>query len=274
MKLYDQSIKEVDGLLQGLSGRVLYQNHKNTGNGKSWNCDKVQENLWKDAGNHNMILRSDMAYELGGGTHAAVSGMMFSSDDTYFHGDEVILYGPELPEIHEDISYARIAMILVDEEEMNQQAASEQNGNDESDKNNQNKKAYDLYKRIEYTRFHVHPLGYMSRISTVNNREPVRIGKQALSQGLTFEQVGNLMIHAYHQIPQVKAVKLIYITDTAFAYEKLEEISKKTDQITESMNAIFHNLIMDCSVCGLKPICDEVDGLKELHFSQLQISGK
>jgi hypothetical protein len=24
---------------------------------------------------------------------------------------------------------------------------------------------------------------------------------------------------------------------------------------------------MDCNACNLKPICDEVEGLKELHFS-------
>ena len=31
---------------------------------------------------------------------------------------------------------------------------------------------------------------------------------------------------------------------------------------------IMKNLIMDCKACNLKEVCDEVEGMKELHFAQ------
>lgn len=57
-----------------------------------------------------MILPSEMAYELGGGTHKAVSGLAFTSDRELVGEDEILLFGPDLPEI-ENIDYARLTMI-------------------------------------------------------------------------------------------------------------------------------------------------------------------
>lgn len=247
MNLYDNVIKESLSLLDDFELRKLHAY-----------CREGQR-LWEDAGKSNMILRSDMAYELGGGTNAAISGMYFSFDANLLKGDELLLYGPDLPDIHRDIPYARLTFIQLE----NTMEA------DVLDKEKQRIQYYDLFKKLEYTRFHVHPKGYMSRISAANNREPVRIGKQAISDGLTFEAAGQLMINAYHSISNVKSVKLLYITEETFPYQRLEMLTKKAGQITESLNSIFNNLAMDCSVCGLKPVCDEVEGMKELHFSQI-----
>jgi hypothetical protein len=40
------------------------------------------------------------------------------------------------------------------------------------------------------------------------------------------------------------------------------------EMITDSLNHIYENLKMDCSVCGQKAICDEVEGLKEMHMKR------
>ena len=36
--------------------------------------------------------------------------------------------------------------------------------------------------------------------------------------------------------------------------------------MTGTLTHIFEGLPTDCSVCALKDICDEVEGMKELHF--------
>ena len=65
MKLYDETIKEWLKILDSLQGREL---------------DVKKGEDWKDIGNANMILRSDMAYELGGNHLPALSGMTLTAD--------------------------------------------------------------------------------------------------------------------------------------------------------------------------------------------------
>ena len=42
--------------------------------------------------------------------------------------------------------------------------------------------------------------------------------------------------------------------------------AKKADAITNTLTHIMEGLPTDCTVCQLKDICDEVEGMKELHF--------
>lgn len=238
MKLYDETIKEWLKILDSLQGREL---------------DVKKGEDWKDIGNANMILRSDMAYELGGNHLPALSGMTLTADTSLVPRDEVLLYGKDLGEIHEDTPYARLAVLRVKEDSMGEGNA-----------------LYQAIRKMEYTKYHLNPEGFMMRISAASQREMVRIGKTALEKGLGFEQVGKLFLQSYHKNPQVEAVKLVFITLSDFPYEELEIYIKKAEEITKAIDHILKNLSMDCNVCSLKQICDEVEGMKELHFGTTQ----
>ena len=234
MKLYDESIKE---LLAGLDIS------------KTKSLDIANAN-WTDVGDHNLILRADMAYELGGGTNPAVSAMAVTCNDEFVNADEVILIGPDLNEIKNDTPYARIAIVKVAEESLGDGNA-----------------LYNAIRKIEYVRYHINPKGYMTRISASNNREPVRVGKEALNEGLDFAKVGKLFLDTYHENKNIEAVKLIFITDPAFDYKSLAGQAKHLEDITGAIDHIFKNVMMDCGSCSLQKVCDEVEGLRELHFS-------
>lgn len=238
MKLYDETIKEWLKILDSLQGREL---------------DVKKGEDWKDIGNANMILRSDMAYELGGNHLPALSGMTLTADTSLVPRDEVLLYGKDLGEIHEDTPYARLAVLRVKEDSMGEGNA-----------------LYQAIRKMEYTKYHLNPEGFMMRISAASQREMVRVGKTALEKGLGFEQVGKLFLQSYHKNPQVEAVKLVFITLSDFPYEELEIYIKKAEEITKAIDHILKNLSMDCNVCSLKQICDEVEGMKELHFGTTQ----
>jgi hypothetical protein len=107
----------------------------------------------------------------------------------------------------------------------------------------------------------------MMRISAAREREPVRVSRQALQEGLDFAKVGRMFVTGYRKHPEVAAVKMIFITQPDFPYEKLNQKVHQIEKITQSLNHILNNLKMDCSVCGLKKVCDEIEGLKELHFA-------
>lgn len=234
MKLYDESIKE---LLAGLDFS------------KAKNLDMLNMD-WEDVGDHNLILRADMAYELGGGTHPAVSAMAVTCNNEFVNGDEVLLIGPDLNEIKNDTPYARIAIVKVAEESLGDGNA-----------------LYNAIRKIEYVRYHINPKGYMTRISASNNREPVRVGKDALKDGLDFAKVGKLFLDTYHENKNIEAVKLIFITAKDVNYNGMLQQAKHLEDITGTIDHIFKNVIIDCGSCSLQKICDEVEGLRELHFS-------
>lgn len=232
MNLYDNVVQECFDILSKYNGRKL----------------DVHKSDWEQESEQRLILKSEMAYELGGSSNWAISCLAFSNPYEDMK-DEIWLYGPDLKEITKDTDYARLTVLSTDDREWN-----------ECDK------TYAGLRNIDYTRYHVYPKGFMMRISSSAAREPVRISKEAIQAGLDFERVGNIFVEKYHSHKEVKAVKIIFITEKNFPYELLNNKAEKMEKITESLNKIFGNLIMDCSSCSLKKVCDEVEGMKELHF--------
>ena len=57
---------------------------------------------------------------------------------------------------------------------------------------------------------------------------------------------------------------VLFLTDRA-AVERLKPIAKKADDITKTLSHILDGLPTDCGHCQLKPVCDEVEGMREMH---------
>lgn len=49
-------------------------------------------------------------------------------------------------------------------------------------------------------------------------------------------------------------------------YAQMQKLAKKATAVTGTLTHILEGLPTDCSVCALKDVCDEVEGMKELHF--------
>ena len=208
-----------------------------------------EKSVWPDAGKAMMILKSDMAYELGGNNLPAIGNTMITTDDGLVEKDEIILLGPDLSEISEDMPYGRIAIVKVDETAIGS-----------------GDKLYNTILNIGYFRYHIFPEGFMLRVSSSNDRESVRISKEAISKGIDFTAIGNNMISAIKLQKQVVSVKIIFVTDPYFDYGRLAEKQKKTKQITSTIDHMLKDVNMDCQSCGLQEICDEVEELKKIHF--------
>ena len=255
MKLYDRRIEDCLALLAGRPGRRL--------------APPEAGEAWPDSGEQSLILRSEMAYELGGGALPAISGLGLTSSRRLVNGDEIWLYGQDLPELRQDSAYARLTFLRVAEEDpgsFGEGAFAE--GSDADSGDAEAKDAYASIRKLEYSRYQVNPKGYMMRISAAQGREPVRVGREALAQGLDFAKAGGLFLSGYHRHPRVLAVKLIFITLPDFPFDELASLSQTIEEITKSLDHILGNLKMDCAACQLKQVCDEVEGLRELHFSQ------
>ena len=106
----------------------------------------------------------------------------------------------------------------------------------------------------------------MVRMSPESYREQVRVSKKALKKGISFRSVGASYIKAYKKDPNVLSATVIFITAPGYDFAAMKANAKKASDITNTLTHIFEGLSTDCSVCALKDICDEVEGMKELHF--------
>lgn len=196
--------------------------------------------LWEDAGRNEIVMQKEAAYELQG-----TGFELFTSDK--IGGDEVIVIGDDLPKIKGNISFARVSLIELDP------ISDEQT-------------AHDTVRKIGYIKYHCFPKGYMIRTNSLSNAENVRVSKKAIKNKISFVSVGNLLISKYKENSAVKAVKVFFITDKTVNFSALKALSEKNSEVIEALDHIIRDLNLDCNTCKLKVICDEVEGMKELHF--------
>lgn len=165
--------------------------------------------------------------------------------------DEILLRGKDIKDLSGDVPFARIAIILLDEN-------SEQSFDKEQ-------KVYRVLRDIEYKRYKVNPDGYMIRVNTNLLREGGRVSKSAKANGLSFSDVGTILKDAYKQDKNVKAVKQIFITDPSFDFATFSQVAKLNEGITVTLDHILKNLKMDCATCSFKDICDTIEGMRDVH---------
>ena len=233
MRLYESCFAEAQRLLRAYPFRSL----------------ETDGAPWPDGGKNQLIFRGDAACELGGGTLPAVSGMALTDRADLVPRDEILLCGPDLPLLSGNVPYVRLALLRVREQEMGEGS-----------------RFYQTIRKIEYTRYHVSPEGFMMRISPMNHRESVRVGKQALKKGLDFARAGRAFLRAYHEHPAVEAVKLLFITLPDFPYSEAAALAENAENITKALDHLLQKVKMDCSICGLKEICAEVESLCRTDF--------
>ena len=124
-------------------------------------------------------------------------------------------------------------------------------------------------KELEALRYHLSVDGFMTRASAFNMREQIRVSKKAIKSGVTFGDYGHALLKEYLKISYVKSAEIYFVTNFD-EFEYLNSAAKKISQTTSALNHIFDNVMFDCSTCNLKEICDEVDGLKELHLKNVK----
>lgn len=236
MELYEGIIRDTMDLLEAYTPRSL---------------EVSMDSIWETGKKNELILKSDSAFELGGSYKAAVSYQAVTSSKELVPRDEILLYGEDLGQIREDTVFARIALLHIDKLE-----------DDDI--------AYKTIKDLEFVKYNTNIKGYMMRASTMDRREQVRISKSAIKEGISFENVGNNFIKNYKENPYVKGVKLIFISEDLPILKDLITNAGRVDDITFTLNHALSEMDLDCNSCDLKSICDEVEGMRELHFDTVK----
>ena len=233
MELYNSLINDTRAQLEGLSAKV-------------W--DYSPADCWTDVGSSELVLQRDAAYEMGAIGKGSANYVLFTSSSELVDKDQVILYGPDMGQIKGDCDFARIVLLRVGVLDDDDEAV------------------YRTLKDIEFAKYHVYPEGYMVRMSPESSREQVRVSKKALGKGISFRSVGASYVAEYKKDANVLNATVIFITDPKADYAALQAAAKKASAVTGTLTHILEGLPTDCSICALKDICDEVEGMKELHF--------
>ncbi len=209
---------------------------------------------WPDAGAFELVMLRDAAFELGGSGTQAVNFTCVTSSPKLVERDEIVVYGPDLQQLRGDHDYLRISILRV--------------GDIESDDEDDTEQAFRAVQALDFVKYKVFPKGYMLRTSSDNDREQVRVSKAALQSGISFARVGASFIRQYRRDPNVLAAKVIFVTAPDADYAGARKCAKDVRNITLSLSQILKGMPTDCGSCSLKPICDEVEGMKELHFGR------
>lgn len=235
MELYDGMIQKTREYLSADTPRnYLYDERK----------------CWGETTSGEMIMLRDAAFELGGGSCESVNYTCVTSNQELVKENGIFLYGPELRELREDTSFARIVFLNVKEDALDEAAGDDA--------------AYRFIRELEYVRYHIFPKGYMVRTSAKNSREQARVSRDAIKAGISFERLGESYIRKYLENPKVRKVQVIFLVGKEKLQPFVEE-AVKADTVTEALNHILKGMPMNCGSCDLQVICNEVEGMRALH---------
>lgn len=232
MNVYDNLIKETLSILQKQNFTELQVHH----------CD------WNMLSANEFLMGKEVAFELGDRFKDSVVVHVPTSDKALIGEDKIFLIGKDLQTIKENTNFSRVTLFNID---------------DIPDPN----KAYIGVRKLNYERYKIIPEGYMVLSSSFEDKENIRVSKKAIKKGLTFETLGNLYIQHYKQLQGVNHVQVYFIVGDPDFVKDLVGVSKKVNEVTNAFDHILKNVILDCDVCPLKTICEDIEALRELHFS-------
>lgn len=236
MNVYDGLIRKTKEILKGVEYKEL----------------RVDSTIgWPLLKSPEFLMGREVAFELGDRIEPCTVYSCPTSTDSLINEDRIILIGKDLQDLKKNTNFSRITFFNID------------------DIKNQNK-AYIGVKKLDYDRFKFIPEGYMILSSSFENKENIRVSKKAIKQGLSFEILGNLYINHYKRNEGVNNVVVIFIVGDYDFIPELCQMSRYVDDVTNNFDHVLKNIILDCEVCPLKSICNDIEELRELHFKQLE----
>lgn len=233
INIYDEKIEEIHNLIKEKIAKIY-----------SYSSSKI----WSSTEDPELIFKNDTAIELAPGNLEGSVVFSMTTNENVVNGDTISIIGDELSKVSKrEISYSRVVLLrLKDEEDKSQDL-------------------YNKFKQLERSRYNLYLDGFMLRASTVQKRETIRVSKKALKDGISFEKIGNAMINEFKKIDFVESVNIIFITEEEDLIKKIFTISEGVEKITEALNTMFDGLEVDCHSCSLESLCEEVDGMREIH---------
>ena len=125
---------------------------------------------------------------------------------------------------------------------------------------------YDFTQELLLTDASLYLRDVMLRQSPAHYNLNLRVGKKAMQAGFSLPAMAETIRQQFLALPRVQAVTLILLIGDSPLYRALLPIAEKARELTLTLNHIFDGIDMDCGSCDFNALCDEVEGLRELHM--------
>lgn len=191
------------------------------------------------------LMDKDTAFELGGYPKESVNLIVGTSETEIEDG--IFFIGDMSTENKKHISFGKVVFIQ-----------TEAFPDDE---------IYDFTQKTLMTDTSLRFKDVMLRTSPKHYYTNLKVSKTALVNGFTFNKVAETVYEEFKKIPGVKHVKVVLIAGDFPLYKELLPIAEDVKDVTVTLNHIFDGIDMDCGSCAWSDLCDEVEGLRELHKS-------
>jgi len=221
---------------------------------KDENLKKLERTeCWEISDKNTYLMDRDTRIELGGYPKESVNliiptsnlyGLIDIPDGTYIIGDE----DEFLKEKHS--SFGKIVLLETD---------------DISDDD-----IYDFTQKELLSDSRIHLKDVMQRQSSSHYNLNMKVGKKAFDDGFRLDVMASTIYESFTKLEEVKSAIVILIYGDSDLYKKLITVAEKVKEITLTLNHIFDGIEMDCGVCSMSPICDEVEGLRDMHKRKVQ----
>lgn len=105
----------------------------------------------------------------------------------------------------------------------------------------------------------------MLRTSPKHYYTNLKVSKKAMANGFSFDKMAETVQAEFKKISGVKKVMVVLFAGNSPIYKQLLPIAENVKDVTVTLNHIFDGIDMDCGSCAWSDLCDEVEGLRELH---------
>lgn len=207
--------------------------------------------LWPIVDKTPFIMERDTKIELGGHPKESVSLILSSSDVDLSDMPELSFIGdPLLMNRESHISYGKVVLLKTDD--FSEDAI------------------YDYLQSAQMADVKMRFKDVMLRTSSQQFYTNMRISKTAACSGFDAYKMGRTMLRQFKNVPHVTEAKIVLIFGDSPIYKKLISVAENAKLVNVAIYNRFEGMDMECESCAIKPICDQVEGIKKMHESKLK----
>ena len=201
---------------------------------------------WPSAERPEVILKRDLALELGSPETASVSFLLWTSDLKRIHDRRLTLIGPDITDTKASgLPLGKIVMVGVE-------------GFDENN-------AYERNTEIYLKKFDLALKGVMLKSASHYMAEWLRINREAMDSGISFLHLAGGLMDNYLSLPYVKTVEMVVVTSSKEDVNALYDMGNRSARTIRAMNKMINEMSFDCATCEFQDLCEEADELRDLR---------
>jgi CO dehydrogenase/acetyl-CoA synthase beta subunit len=218
---------------------------------RSWPAD--DKRLWPGGRGRNIVLKEDMALELGSPEMESVSCLLWTENLSSIADGRITLIGPDFPQsVGKSLPFGKVVLAGVE-------GFTEDN-------------AYDRHKELDFLRYDLDLKGFMMRAVSQFMREWCRISRESLLQGFSALVLGSSLMTLFKGMPYVKGFEVIFFTSSTDDVHRLKEITAPSEKVIAAMNKMASEMDFECGSCDYQDVCDEAEGLKGMRDKLMEKS--